>query len=147
MEHHVREGNRVSGRGHRGGCWYGRAVWAPEHAVEGRQRQAARASRAGREGRQGGPASGRRWYRSPVMSELSTWGNMNFKTDTFNLQVWDFNSISMLKAPVYGWLCGGSVVDVVLIHEGGVLGKGVGGDTPGDGAVHEDLSHGEHVHR
>ena len=33
------------------------------------------------------------------------------------------------------------------IHEGEVLGKGVGVDTPGDGVVHEDLPHGEHVHR
>ena len=72
---------------------------------------------------------------------------MNFEKDTFNLQVWDFNPISMLKAPVYGWLCGGSVVVVALIHEGEALGKGVGVDTPGDSAVHEDLPRGEHVHR
>jgi len=39
------------------------------------------------------------------------------------------------------------VVVVALIHEGEALGKGVGVDTPGDGAVHEDLPHGEHVHR
>ena len=39
------------------------------------------------------------------------------------------------------------VVVVALIHEGEALGKGVGVDTPGDSAVHEDLPRGEHVHR